>query len=209
MTTPVRERAGPGTPLRGVVVGTLIAGSVLLGIALHTRRGTHTFYGLSALLALVWLVGALAAGGVPRPRLSRHSLIAGAAVGALAWVVFLVGDLIFREVPWLHHQIVSVVGRADVGSRLLVIAIAVVNGMAEEAFFRGSVFTALSARAPVLRTTAVYVVVTACAANVTLIVASLLMGALWAVQRRVTHGVVASAVTHVVWSVLIITALPR
>lgn len=221
MTAPALARADERTPLRHVVVGTLIAGAALLGVALHTQRGTDGFYFLSALLAAVWLVGALAAGGVPRPVITQRAVVAGVAVGVLAWVVFLVGDLVFREVPWLHHQITSVVGRADVGSRALVILIALVNGVAEEAFFRGSLFATFDEVAtpaarerlgwdsPVVRTTAVYVVVTACAGNLMLVLASLLMGGLFAVQRRATRGIVTPAVTHVVWSVLMIVALPR
>lgn len=221
MTAPARARIDERTPLRRVVIGTLLAGAVLLGVALHTQRGTDTFSFLSAVLAAVWLVGALAAGGVPRPVITQRAAVAGVVVGVLAWVVFLIGDLIFREVPWLHHQITSVVGRADVGSRALVILIALANGVAEEAFFRGSLFAMFDEAAtpaarehlgwdsPVVRTTAVYVAVTACAGNLTLVLASLLMGGLFAVQRRATRGIVTPAVTHLVWSVLMIVALPR
>lgn len=221
MTAPARERTAAQAPLRRVVVGTLIAGAALLGIALHTRRGTSGFYSLSAVLAVLWLVGALAAGGVPRPVITQRAVVAGVLSGALAWLVFLVGDLVLREIPWVHHQITSIVGRADVGSRALVVVIALVNGVAEEAFFRGSLFASFDEAAapgagerlgwdsPAVRTTAVYVVVTACAGNLMLVVASVLMGGLFAVQRHATRGIVTPAVTHLVWSVLMILALPR
>ena len=61
-------------------------------------------------------------------------------------------------IPTLHHAVDDVIRRADIGSRALIVAITIVNGIGEEVFFRGSVYSAFGQRRPALWTTVVYVV---------------------------------------------------
>jgi membrane protease YdiL (CAAX protease family) len=109
----------------------------------------------------------------------------------------------------LHDAVNDVVRRADQGSRALVVAITVVNGVAEEVFFRGAFYRLLNPRTAAFWTTVCYVVVTAAAGNLMLVLAAALMGTVWALERRATGGIAASALTHVTWSVLVIFLLPR
>jgi membrane protease YdiL (CAAX protease family) len=84
-----------------------------------------------------------------------------------------------------------------------------VNGAGEELFFRGALHTALEPHLPAITTIIVYVVVTAATGNVALVIAAVVMGALFALERRSTRGVLAPIVTHVVWTTLMVLALPR
>ncbi len=87
--------------------------------------------------------------------------------------------------------------------------IAVLNGIGEEVFFRGAVYSAFGRHHPALWSTVVYVAVTAAALNVTLVLAAAVMGTLFALERRATRGILAPTVTHITWSVLMIFGLPR
>src|SRR5262249_49485720 len=97
----------------------------------------------------------------------------------------------------------------DTGSTAVVLAVAVASAVAEEGFFRGALMGALPATSAVPASVVVYAAVTAFTGNPALVVAAAVMGTLFAVARRAAAGVAAPAVTHVVWSVLMIVALPR
>ena len=71
---------------------------------------------------------------------------------------------------------------ADQG-RPLVLTTTLANGVAEEVFFRGSVYAAAGATRPVL-STAVYGLATTATRNPALVLASVPMGLLFAQQRR-------------------------
>jgi uncharacterized protein len=210
------ETVGVQRRRRGVVGVTLVVGTVLLGLALSRPAGTTAFYVLAAVLAGVWLVGAIVSGPLPfghirplAPRGGVRQLLGPALVGVLAFAVFALGAELVSWIPTLHHAVDDVIARADHGSRALVVAITVVNGIAEEAFFRGALYDAFGERRPALWSTVCYVLVTAASGNAMLVFAAALMGALFALERRSTGGILASAVTHVVWSALMIFLLPR
>jgi len=199
---------------RLVVVATLIVGTVLLGFALTRPAGSTTFYVLAAVLAAVWLVGGWVSGPLhlgSRPGRRAHQLqiLLPLLLGALAFGVFAAGAEIVHGIPWLHRAVDDVISRADSGSRALVVAITLVNGVAEEVFFRGAVYSAFGQRRPALWTTVCYIVVTAAAGNLMLVVAAALMGTVFALERRASRGILASAITHVTWSVMMIYLLPR
>ena len=90
----------------------------------------------------------------------------------------------------------------------LVIATTCANGLAEELFFRGALYAAVGRRHPVAKSTAAYVAATASTRNPALVLASLVMGVLFGLQRRASGGVEASALTHLTWSVLMLRYLP-
>ncbi|MDN5860797.1 MAG: hypothetical protein L0H84_19510, partial [Pseudonocardia sp.] len=75
-------------------------------------------------------------------------------------------------------------------------------------YFRGAVYAAAAGRRPVLAATSAYVLATLATRNPALVFASGLMGTLFAAQRAATGGVAAPAITHVVWSVLMLRLLP-
>jgi hypothetical protein len=188
---------------------TLIVGGSLLGVSLHSPAGSGQFYATSGILAAVWLVGGLLNGPQQLGGWSRRQIAWPILLGAVAFGVFALGALIVSGISPLHAAVNDVVKRADQGSRALVVAIAVVNGIAEEVFFRGAFYRLLHPATAVLWTTLCYVLVTAAAGNLMLVLAAALMGPIWALERCATGGILASAMTHVTWSVLVIFLLPR
>ncbi len=195
---------------RMVVVATLVIGAVLLGVALSRPVGGRAFTVLAAILAVVWLAGGLLSGPLHLGRRGQHrEIVAPILLGVLAFAVFAVGAEAVSWIPSLHHAVNDVIKRADTGSRALIVVITLVNGVAEEVFFRGAVYSAFAERRPALWTTVCYAVVTAAGGNVMLLLAGVLMGAVFALERRATRGILASALTHITWSTLMIFFLPR
>jgi membrane protease YdiL (CAAX protease family) len=182
----------------------------LLGLALTRPPGSTAFSALAAALAGVWLVGGLLSGPLQLGRAvhGRHAVRA-LILGALAFALFAAGAEIVHGIPVLHSAVNDVIERADAGGRALVVGIAILNAIGEEVFFRGAVYRVLGPRRPVLWTTVCYSIVTAAAGNLMLVVAAALMGTVFALERRASHGVLASMITHVTWSILMIYLLPR
>lgn len=197
---------------RIVVAIVLVIGGALLGYSLTRPPGDSSFYWLTLALAAVWAVGALASGPVHlgcirfRGR-NQRPWLTGTAVGLALGAVFVVGGLIAREIPPVREYITRVLEFADYGPLLLVTFITVVNGVAEEMFFRGAAYDALP-RHPVLWTTVANAVATAAAGNLMLAFAALLLGAVVGLERRATGGITAPVLTHVTWSVTMLFALP-
>jgi uncharacterized protein len=196
---------------RIIAAVTLVVGTTLLGLALTRPQGSQSFNVLAAVLAGVWLIGGLISGPVHlgRGRTGRRPIGYPLLAGALAFGVFALGDEAVSWIPTLHHAVHDIISRADTGSRALIVAITIVNGIGEEVFFRGSVYSAFGHRRPELWTTVVYVIGTAASGNAMLVFAAALMGTVFALQRRATRGILASTITHVTWSTLMIFLLPR
>jgi membrane protease YdiL (CAAX protease family) len=75
-------------------------------------------------------------------------------------------------------------------------------------FFRGALFAAIGRERPVLISTVVYALATIATGNPMLVFAAVLMGAVFALQRRATGGILASMLTHLTWSTVLLFALP-
>jgi hypothetical protein len=127
--------------------------------------------------------------------------------GALLAGTFVAGALVVREVPWLDDQVRHVLDHADQGSVPLLVVVTAVNGVAEELFFRGALYAA-TPRYPVVVTTAAYTLATLVTGNLMLAFAAVLLGILVGLERRATGGIQAPVITHVVWSVTLLLALP-
>lgn len=196
-----------------VTLVTLVVGAVVLGVTLRIEPGDDRFYVGGLVLALVWAVGGLAAGrlhvgwahtreeGLARP------VVQPVALAVLIVALFLAGAVVVGAVPWLAERVDDVLDHARYGSLPLVWAITVVTGVAEELFFRGALFAAVQRHA-VAVTTVVYGLVTAATGNLMLTFAALLLGLLTGAQRRVTGGVLAPIITHVIWSSSMLFLLP-
>ena len=65
------------------------------------------------------------------------------------------------------------------------------NGVGEEVFFRGTLFSALGSSHPVGVSTAAYMLATSATRNPALVLASGVMGTVFALQRRASGGLVA------------------
>lgn len=199
---------------RVIVAVILVIGAVLLGYSLALPPGDASFYWLTLALAAVWAVGALLSGplhlGCIRFRgRNQRPWITGTAVGLLLGVVFIVGGLIAREIPPLRDYITRVLEYADYGPLLLVTFITVINGVAEEMFFRGALYTALGRFHAVLVSTVLYVIATGVATgNPMLGFAAAVLGTVCAIERRITGGVLAPMLTHFFWGLVMVLALP-
>ena len=198
---------------RVAVAVTIVAAGCLLGATLRVQEGSTSFTVLGLLLAGTWIAGALASGPIPiLPRDHRclgATVLGAAGLGAMAYLVFLAACLIAQHLPGLSDALDSVLDRADASSRAVVLSVALLNGIAEELFFRGAVHAAVGRRHRVLKTTAVYVAVTLATGNLALVAAAVVMGALLGAVRQASGGVIAPIATHLTWSTLMILLLPR
>jgi membrane protease YdiL (CAAX protease family) len=199
---------------RRVVVGiTLVIGAVLLGFSLRRHPGDSTFYWLTLALAAVWtsgsfISGPLHLGGICWRGRNQRPVITGTTIGLLLGGVFVVGGLIAREIPPVAHLIKQVLQYAHQGSFLLIVLITLVNGIAEELFFRGALYTALGRHYPVLISTVFYVIATLASGNVMLGFAGIVLGTVCAFERRASGGVLAPMLTHFVWGLIMVLVLP-
>jgi membrane protease YdiL (CAAX protease family) len=215
-TVAVPHHEGPSTVRRRriVVVAVLVIGGALLGYSLTRPPGDESFYWLTLALAGVWALGAFLSGplhlGCIRFRgRNQRPVITGTAIGVALGAVFLLGGLIAREIPGVREYITRVLEFADYGPLALVTFITVINGLAEELFFRGALYTALGKWHPVLVSTIVYVVATGVTTgNPMLGFAALILGVVCAFERRATGGVLAPMLTHFFWGLVMVLALP-
>jgi membrane protease YdiL (CAAX protease family) len=187
------------------VVVTYVAGTALLGVSLATRPGSARFYGLTMGVAATWLTGALGAGPY---RLGRKDILVPMALGAGAFGAFYGCALVARRIPLLRRAISGVLRYEDQGSSPLVLLTTLTNGIAEEVFFRGAVYE-VAGKHPVAMSTVVYALSTTATRNPALVLASVVMGTLFGLQRSATGGILAPMVTHVTWSALMLRLLPR
>jgi membrane protease YdiL (CAAX protease family) len=195
-----------------VTIAFVVLGAVVLGFSLRIDPGSGWFYVSTAVLALVWTVGAFASGPLHLGRITWRDTLARPVVtpillGAVIVGVFVLGGLVIREIPYLQEQVGSVLDYADQGSLPLLVVITAVNGIAEELFFRGAAYAAIPRR-PVLWTTVAYVVATAATGNVMLAFAAILLGVVVGLERRASGGILAPILTHCTWSVSMLLVLP-
>jgi membrane protease YdiL (CAAX protease family) len=215
-TVAVPHHEPPSTVLRRriVVVVVLVIGGALLGYSLTRHPGDESFYWLTLALAGVWAIGALLSGplhlGCIRFRgRNQRPVITGTVVGLVLGGAFLVGGLIAREIPGVREYITQVLEFANYGPLVLVTFITVINGIAEEMFFRGALYTALGKTYPAVISTVIYVVATAATTgNPMLGFAAVIVGAVCAFERRTTGGVLAPMLTHFFWGLIMVLALP-
>ncbi|MGH3913940.1 MAG: lysostaphin resistance A-like protein [Pseudonocardiaceae bacterium] len=189
-----------------------VAGAGLLGMSLSTKPGSPQFYGLTLGVAGTWIAGGLASGPLPRagpadPAPGRQVLIP-VLLGTCAFGAFYGCALLVRGIPVLNNAITKVLRYDRQGSSPWVLFTTLVNGAAEEIFFRGAVYAAAGAKQPVTRSTAVYALVTTATRNPALVLASVVMGTLFGLQRKATGGIQAPMITHLTWSTLMLRYLP-
>lgn len=196
----------------------VVAVVVLLGAAvlawMHTKNpGDPAFYWLSLTLAVVWSVGAVAAGplhlGAVRFRgRNERPVFTGTGVGLVLGGVFLLGGLAVQKIPPLAGQVTAILDYTTQVSWRLVVLIAIVNAIAEEMFFRGALFSAFGRRYPLVASTVLYIAAMMTAGNLMIGVAALVLGTVCAIERRATGGVLAPVLTHLVWGLMMVLALP-
>lgn len=195
-----------------LTLATLVAGTVLLAFTLHARQGSTAFVVLGVATAAAWVLGALAAAPVPllpdRAR-SGRIVVQAAALGVASFAVFAAAYQATKHVPVLSGALHSVLGKADAAPRPVVLAVTLVNGLAEEVFFRGALLAGLAVRRPAVVAGLLYVAATAATGNLALVIAAVVMGTIFVRERLTSGGVLAPIVTHLTWSTLMLLALPR
>jgi hypothetical protein len=129
-------------------------------------------------------------------------------IGLAASAIFLLGALVVREIGPLRDYVATVLDHANKGNLALVAVVTILNGIAEEVFFRGALFAAIGRGHPVVVSTLVYALATAATANPMLVFAALTLGAVLGLQRRASGGILAPTITHVTWSTIMLFTLP-
>ncbi|WP_433655046.1 CPBP family intramembrane glutamic endopeptidase [Nocardia sp. CA-128927] len=203
------RRPGPARPLaarRRRVAAVALAGTGLLGASFAAEPDSARFYRLTLATAATWTLG----GRTPHTEDtdSRRPVLGPVLIGAGTFAVFWGCGLIARRIPFLRKAITSVLSYAEQGPTPQVLLITLANGAAEEIFFRGPVYS-VAGKHPVLVSTGIYACTTAATRNPALVLASVLMGTLFGLQRRATGGIQAPLLTHLTWSALILHYLPR
>lgn len=195
-----------------VTAGFVVLGAIVLGVLLRLEQGSTAFVVMSFVLAGVWAVGAFASGPIHLGRITSRDvevrpIVQPLLIGAVLAGVFVVGALVVREIDPLADQIRNVLGFASEGYLPVLVVVTAVNGVAEELFFRGAAYAAIT-RHPVAWTTVAYTIATAATGNVMLAFAAIILGVIVGLQRRASGGILAPILTHCTWSLTMLFALP-
>jgi membrane protease YdiL (CAAX protease family) len=199
---------------RRVTAGVSMAGAGLLGVSLSRKPDSPSFYALTLGVAATWVAGGLASGPlhlgwVQTPEATlRRPLLTPVVAGTSAFGLFYAAALVAKRIPPLEAAVTRVLRYAQQGDPALVATTTLANGLAEEVFFRGALYAAVGVDHPVLKSSAVYSLATVATRNPALVLASVPMGLLFALQRRASGGIQAPMISHVTWSVLMLRYLP-
>lgn len=213
-----RDHRESGEALRRrqvVTAAVVLAGAGMLAVSLRIEPGSAWFYPATFAMAAIWTLGAFLSGPLHLGRIAsvrdREALVrpvlAPVLIGLALAGVFVVGALVVREIPWLDRQVRSVTDFADQGALPLLVVVTVVNGVAEELFFRGAAYAAVP-RHPVVWTSVAYVLATLATGNVMLAFAAVVLGVVVGLQRRASGGILAPVLTHCTWSLAMLVVLP-
>ena len=198
---------------RIVVAITLALGATLLGLSFSLRQGDPAFYPLTFGLAATWTLGSVLSGPLHLGHIQlagrlRRPTLTPIAVGLLLAALFVLGALIVRTIPSLVRLAEDVLGYARLGNLWVICVITLVNGIAEELFFRGALFAAIGVRHAVLISTVLYVLATVAGGNLVLVFTAAVLGTVVGLERRASGGILAPILTHVTWSLSMLFVLP-
>jgi membrane protease YdiL (CAAX protease family) len=199
---------------RRIVVGiTLAVGATLLGLSFSVRQGGPAFYPLTFGLAATWTLGSLLSGPlhlghILRGGTLRRPIITPIVAGLLLAALFVLGAFVIRTIPALASLTEDVLGYARLGNLWIILVITLVNGIAEELFFRGSLYAAIGTWHPVLISTGLYALATVAGGNPVLVFAAALLGTVVGLERRASGGILAPILTHITWSLSMLLVLP-
>ena len=139
--------------------------------------------------------------------LARKLRLVLSGLAVVLGVMFVAGAFVVKLIPPLADQVGNVLAYANDGNATLVLLVTVVNGIAEEMFFRGALYAAIR-KNQVPITAVAYAIATAATGNVMLSFAALLLGIVVGLERRASGGILAPILTHLTWSVTMLYALP-
>lgn len=142
--------------------------------------------------------------GARRGRTAVMSVLTGAG----AFGVFYGAARLSRHIAPLNRAIGGVLHYVDDGSTRLVLLTAGAAAVAEELFFRGALWSLVQDSHPVVKTTLAYAATTAATGNPALMIAGTATSVLFGFQRGTSGGILAPALTHLTWSLLMLCYLP-
>jgi membrane protease YdiL (CAAX protease family) len=198
---------------RRAVIATGIGGAGLLGVSLSSPPGSRRFYLLTMGLAGTWAAGALGSGplslGSPgQPDERCRAMVVPVLTGAGAFGLFYGAARIARHIPVLDRAIGSALRYEHDGSTPVVLLTASANALAEELYFRGALWALVEDSHPVIATTLAYAATTAATRNPALVLAGAATSVLFGLQRHTSGGILAPALSHLTWSLLMLRFLP-
>jgi membrane protease YdiL (CAAX protease family) len=191
----------------------VVIGALVLAFSLSLDSGSNWFYVATLVLAAVWAVGAFASGPLHLGRVgidetaAARPIVQPILVGLGLSAVFVAGAFIVKLIPPLADQVGNVLAYANDGNATLVLLVTVINGIAEEMFFRGALYAAIR-KNQVPITAVAYAIATAATGNIMLSFAALLLGIVVGLERRASGGILAPILTHLTWSVTMLYVLP-
>jgi membrane protease YdiL (CAAX protease family) len=194
---------------------TLAVGAFMLAFTLRLSPGDPAFYAATLVLATTWIVGGLLSGKVHLGRARTRSgaqtgrgTLHAVVIGTLLLAVFVAGAALVAPVPVLRDPLISLLDHARYGMLPVVAVLTALNAIGEELFFRGALYAAVGGRQALLVTTLVYALTTIPSGLPLMVLAAALLGTVTGLQRRVTGGVLAPIVTHLIWSLGMLFLLP-
>lgn len=192
---------------------TVVLGAAGLAASLQMDRDNPWFPAAALGVAAVWAGGAFLAGRLHLGRIMVgedlvRPIVQPILIGLAMALVFIAGAFLISLIPPLADQVRSVLAFAESGSLLLLTITTLLSGIAEELFFRGSMYAAVRAPHQVAFTTVAYTIATILTGNVMLGFAAVIMGIVTGLQRRATGGVLAPILTHITWSMAMLHVLP-
>lgn len=190
-----------------------LLGAAGLFISAQAPAGSVQFYVATFFTAAIWLGSWLLWGN--RQCFSGHApreLTRGAAIGLALIALFILGALIVRHIPMLAGPVSDLLDNMRHGSVPITLATLVINGVGEELFFRDvarrQLADALSPTPAILAQLAFYIAVTAAMGIPLLLVASVLIGGIAALEARRTDSLISATTLHLVWSTGMAFLLP-
>ncbi len=203
----------PGGASRVAVIVTGVLASAALAWSLRIEAGDPWFYPATFILAAIYIVGSLVAvrlvGSRFRWHASRRGIRDAVVGGVLLALVFFAGAFLVRFIPFLRDPVDELLDHARVGSLVFVLITTVVNGVAEEMFYRGALWRAVKPGYRMIVTTVLYTAVTALAGVPLLAFAAAALGVLVAVLRERTQSLTPPIIAHLIWSVSMLVVLPQ
>lgn len=211
MPHPTPQSARRGMLWRIIIPALL--GAAGLFISAQAPAGSVQFYVATFFTAAIWLGSWLLWGN--RQCFSGHApreLTRGAAIGIALIALFILGALIVRHIPMLAGPVSDLLDNMRHGSVPITLATLVINGVGEELFFRDvarrQLADVLSPTPAILAQLALYIAVTAAMGIPLLLVASVLIGGIAALEARRADSLISATTLHLVWSTGMAFLLP-
>lgn len=190
-----------------------VLGALGLFLARRSGDGTPGFYALTVVTAVIYAAAWWVWGDRGAFRNAGAGDVArGAAVGAALAVVFMLGALVVRCIPFLAEPVHELLSMPSAGGWAPTVAVLIINGIGEELVYRGAVPHQLRGRFSELGvgalSTLLYCVVTIAMGVPLLVFAAGVLGAVCFFEASRTRGLLSPVAVHLTWSTTMLVAMP-